>query len=59
MENRAFRAEYIITSERAAHRSDEYRNTLYSNKILNVGDTIILDGLTWTVDEVVSDMDRG
>ena len=53
------RAKYIITSERAYRRNDEYRNELYSNKILNVGDTIVLDGLKWTVDEVVSDVDRG
>ena len=53
-----YRAHYIITSERAFRRNDEYRNDLYSNRILNVGDTIILDGLRWTVDEIVSDMDR-
>ena len=52
------RAHYIITSERAYRRNDEYRNDFYSNAILNVGDTIILDGLVWTVDEIVSDMDR-
>ena len=52
------RAHYIITSVRAYRRNDEYRNDFYSNRILNVGDTIILDGLEWTVDEVVSDMDR-
>lgn len=56
---RKFRATYIITSERASRRNDEYRNEFYSNKILNVGDTIVLDGLMWTVDEVVSDVDRG
>ena len=53
------RAKYIITSERADRRADEYRNELYSNRILNVGDSIVLDGLTWTVDEVVFDVDRG
>lgn len=53
-----YRAHYIITSARAYRRNDEYRNDLYSNRILNVGDTIILDGLEWTVDEIVSDMDR-
>ena len=52
------RAHYIITSERAYRRNDEYRNDFYSNRILNVGDTIILDGLEWTVDEIVSDADR-
>jgi len=54
-----FRAKYIISSERANTRSDEYRNELNSNKILNVGDNIVLDGLTWYVDEIVSDADRG
>lgn len=53
-----YRAHYIITSERAHRRNDEYRNDLYSNRILNVGDTIFLDGLAWTVDEIVSDEDR-
>ena len=64
-----YRAHYIITSERASRRSDEYRNDrfrrsdeyrndLFSNRILNVGDTIILNGLKWTVDKIVSDMDR-
>lgn len=53
-----YRAHYIITSERANRRNDEYRNDLYSNRILNVGDTIYLDGLAWTVDEIVSDADR-
>lgn len=53
-----YRAHYIITSERASRRNDEYRNDLYSNRILNVGDVIILDGLEWTVEEIVSDADR-
>jgi hypothetical protein len=52
------RAHYIITSERASVRNDEYRNDLYSNRILNVGDVIVLDGLKWTVEEIVSDADR-
>lgn len=56
---RNYRAIYIITSERAYRRNDEYRNKLCSNKILNVGDTIVLDGLKWTVDAIVSDIDRG
>ena len=53
-----YHAHYIITSARAERRNDEYRNDLFSNRILNVGDTIILDGLQWTVDEIVSDADR-
>lgn len=46
--------EYIITSERAYRRNDEYRNTLHSDRELKVGDVITLDGLDWTVDEVVT-----
>ena len=53
-----YRAHYIITSERAERRNDEYRNDLYSNRILNVGDIVILDGLQWVVEEIVSDADR-
>ena len=47
------RTHYINTSERAYRRNDEYRNDFYSPKTYNVGDIVILDGLTWTVDEVV------
>ena len=53
-----YRAKYIISSERANRRSDEYRNEFYTNQILDVGDSIELDGLTWYVDEIVYDMDR-
>lgn len=56
--NGKYRAKYIITSERANVRNDERRNELYTNRILDVGDTVILDGLTWYVDEVVYDLDR-
>ena len=51
--NREFEHEYIITSCRAHRRNDEYRNTLYSNRSLVVGQTIYLDGLAWEVEEVV------
>ena len=44
---------YIITSERAAKRSDEYRNTLYSENEYSVGDIVTLDGLKWTVEDIV------
>lgn len=44
---------YIITSERAHRRNDEYRNTLYSDQELVEGDTIELDGLVWFVEEVI------
>lgn len=50
---RNFKHAYIITSERAYRRNDEYRNELRSNKEYQVGDTIILDGLAWVVEEVV------
>lgn len=48
-----FKHEYIITSERAYRRSDEFENTFYSDKVYEVGDVIELDGLRWTVDKVV------
>ena len=44
---------YIITSERAIRRNDEYRNELRSDKNYNVDDVITLDGLKWTVEEIV------
>lgn len=45
--------EYIISSERAWRRNDEYWNTLYSDKTYVVGQAIELDGLTWYVEAVV------
>ena len=48
-----FKHEYIITSERAYRRNDEYRNTLYADRLYEVGDVIVMDGLRWTVEEVV------
>ena len=50
MENRTH---YIITSERAYRRNDEYRNDFYSPRTYAVGDTVILDGLVWIIDEVI------
>lgn len=50
---RQFKHVYIITSERAYRRNDEYRNELRSNKEYQVGDIIILDGLEWFVEEVI------
>lgn len=44
---------YLITSERAYRRSDEEDNLLQSREIYKVGETIILDGLRWTVTEVI------
>ena len=48
-----FEHEYIITSERAFRRHDELDNTFYSNEVYEVGDVIEMDGLKWTVEEVV------
>ena len=51
---REFKHEYIISSWRAYRRNDEYRNTMYSDLELKVGDTITTeDGLNWDVEEVV------
>lgn len=44
---------YIITSERAYERNDEWENELHTNRELSVGDTIVLDGLLWTVVDIV------
>ena len=43
---------YIMSSERSGTYQDEQRNTVFSSKILRVGESIVLDGLKWTVDEV-------
>ena len=51
-----YRATYMISSRR--NRSDEKDVMFFSNAILNVGDTIELDGITWDVLEVVRDADR-
>lgn len=45
---------YIITSERAHRRNEEYRNELRSNCERNVGDVIYLDGLAWTIEDKVT-----
>lgn len=44
---------YIITSERAGKRADEYRNTLFSENEYNVGDIVKIDGLNWRIEDVV------
>lgn len=44
---------YIISSIRANRRNDEYRNELYSDRELQVGEWIVLDGLEWMVEEIV------
>lgn len=43
--------EYLITSCR--YHSDEINNGFYSNKIYSVGDTVVLDGLKWTITRVI------
>lgn len=45
--------EYIISSERSHRREDEYRNTMWTDTEYHVGDQIMMDGLTWTVEEVI------
>ena len=52
-----YRATYIISSRR--NRNDETGVTFHTNQILDIGDTIILDGIEWDVEEIVSDADRG
>lgn len=54
-----YKAHYIVSSERSNRRSDEDHVDLYSDRILDAGDSFEMDGLTWYVDEVVSDTDRG
>ncbi len=44
-----FEHEYIMTSERAYRRDDEYENHIYSDRELEVGDTMVMDGLVWFV----------
>lgn len=43
---------YIISSERSAHRNDELHQKMYSDSVRHVGDTIYLDGIAWTIEEV-------
>jgi len=44
---------YIISSERAYSRNDEYWNEICTDKELKLGDYIIMDGLKWYVDAIV------
>ena len=53
MTKREFAHEYLITSDRASRRNDEYENLLRSYKVLEVGQRIDLDGLGWTVVKVI------
>ena len=45
--------EYIVSSERAYRRDDEYRVSIYTDAVYKVGDEMKVDGLIWTVEEVV------
>ena len=45
--------EYIVSSERADRRSDEAHVTVWSDSKWKVGDELKVDGLIWTVEEVV------
>lgn len=53
MTRKEYKHTYLITSERAYRRSDEEDNLFTSANKYNVGDEIILDGLTWTVTKIV------
>jgi len=54
----SFRAVYLCHSERSDRRSDEKDVEIHSDKILDVGDSFELDGLTWYVDKILRDPDR-
>ena len=47
---------YIASSERAYRRNDEADNRIYSNAEYKVGDTMILDGLRWTITGVIKNI---
>lgn len=49
-----YKYEYIISSERCYRRSDETDCSFYSNNEYKVGDQIEMDGIMWTVNEVVT-----
>ena len=51
MENKKMHR-YIISSERAWRRNDEYRNEFETTLQLEVDETVELDGLLWYVEEV-------
>ena len=44
---------YIISSIRAYERHDELRVELTSSKDMKVGDSIVMDGLLWFVEDVL------
>ncbi len=44
---------YIMSSSRAASRSDERKNIVTSSKRLDVGDSMVMDGILWFVDEIL------
>lgn len=45
--------QYIMSSARAASRSDERRNLVTTSKRLDVGDSMVMDGILWFVDEIL------
>ena len=53
------KAVYLCHSERSDRRSDEKDVEIHTNKILEPGDDFELDGLTWYVDKILKDEDRG
>lgn len=44
---------YLITSERAWARDDEVDCVFTTDKEYAVGDTIVLDGIEWTITEAI------
>ena len=44
---------YVMSSARAASRSDERRNLVTTSKQLDVGESMVMDGILWFVDEII------
>lgn len=44
---------YVVSSERSAYRSDERECMVYTNVERQIGDTYKMDGIWWTVEEVI------
>jgi len=51
--NERYKYEYVISSERCHRRSDEENCSFYSDTKYEVGDLIEMDGIYWTINEVV------
>ena len=54
-----YKASYLCHSERSDRRSDEKDVEIHTDKILEPGDDFEMDGLTWYVDKILKDPDRG